>query len=317
MIDVADAARLRVVRLFGPHARTLLGVRDNRVAWTGALLVTSAFAMTGLLPMWVLALGPIVWGVPHVLSDVRYLVVKPRYHARWLVVVPVLLGVALGWAGLGLAGVLACAAGGVLVARAPVWRRLAVAVPLFALAFFAHRAPTFSTLVFAHVHNALALAFFVLWRRRERRIALVPVVLACVFAALILAGALDPVLSRAHAFGTATFDDLVLQLAPPDFCADPRLVSRLVHYVVWLRLVPEEDRPRPRSFRQSVNALRRDLGVPILALSAAFAAVLAVWAFFDIADARWKYLQVAFFHGWLEISAGAVMLVEARRRSAA
>jgi hypothetical protein len=333
MIDAADAARLRVVRLFGPHARALLVPRDVRIAWTGTLLLTSAFVTVGLLPVWVLAAGPIVWGVPHVLADVRYLVVRPGYHTRLRVALPLVLALALGLSSRagGLAGVLVGASLAALLARASLARRAVVAVPLAALAVAAHRAPELATLVFAHVHNAVALAFFVFWPSRararaglrERLVTLVPAVVAVLFASAILAGALDAVTVAPRGLGTATWDDLAAQLAPPLLCADPVIAARLtllyafgqsVHYVVWLRLVPEEERARPRSFRQALRGLTEDLGRPLLVVSAAVAVALGVWAVFDVGEARSRYLQIAFFHGWVELVAAAVMLTEARRR---
>lgn len=55
----------------------------------GAVAVLGALVGSGVWPLWMLAVGPIVLGVPHVVSDVRYLVAKPGYHRRaeWCVVV--------------------------------------------------------------------------------------------------------------------------------------------------------------------------------------------------------------------------------------
>ncbi|XXF76315.1 hypothetical protein P2318_25100 [Myxococcaceae bacterium GXIMD 01537] len=41
-----------------------------------------AFLLTVGAPLWSLALGPVLLGVPHLLSDVRYLVVRPGLHRR-------------------------------------------------------------------------------------------------------------------------------------------------------------------------------------------------------------------------------------------
>lgn len=326
MLALADAARLRFVRLLGPLARPLLVSRDVRVAWTGAALVASALVLTSALPVWVLALGPIVWGVPHVLADVRYVVVQPGYHRRALVAAPAAAGVVAAWAGLGLRAVLAGAAVAALFARGSRARRAAVSGAALGLAAVAHLAPAAATLVFAHLHNVVAVAFFVLWRRGGHAVRWAPAALFAVLATAVLGGALDPAIARAAPLANATFDDLVDQLAPPSLVAwsgVPRLPERLVllyafgqsvHYAMWLRLVPEEARPspRPRSFRQSLRALRADVGAPVLAVAAAVALFVAAWALVDLAGARIKYLQFAFFHGWIELVAAAVMLVEAR-----
>ena len=323
-----DDVRARAVRLLGPLARPLLVDREARVAWLGVSLVAVAFGLVGVLPMWVLALGPIVWGVPHVAADVRYLVTRPGYHRRVLVGVPAALGMIAAYAGCGLAAVLAGAAVSVLLSRGSLSRRLVVTAPLVLLAFFCARAPSFSTLVFAHVHNAIAVLFFALWRRRRGNAHLFVLAASVLGTLAIGAGTFDRVADRATALGSVTFDDLSDELAPPEligrFGSDPHWPGRLVllyafgqsvHYVVWLRLVPEEDRPSPtpRSFRQSWRALRRDLGLVFLLTCAVVAIGVAIWAAHDLATARFRYLQLAFFHGWLELAAGAVMLAEGRR----
>jgi hypothetical protein len=92
--------------------------------------------------------------------------------------------------------------------------------------------------------------------------------------------------------------------------------AQSVHYVMWLRLVPEDDRDRvsPRTFRASYRALLSDMGAPMLGLAAVGALALAGWAAIDIADARFSYLRFASFHVTLELAAAALLLVEGRPR---
>jgi hypothetical protein len=91
--------------------------------------------------------------------------------------------------------------------------------------------------------------------------------------------------------------------------------AQSVHYVVWLRLLPEDDRksPTPRSFAQSYRALRADVGSLALWLFTLAALALAVWAAFDVGRARNGYIQLAFFHGYLELAAGALLWAERGR----
>ena len=98
----ADALRGALLRGFGPWARPLLVRREVRAAWWGAALVCVSLAATAVVPMWLLALGPIVWGVPHVLSDVRYLVVRAGDHRRVAVAAPMVLGLVASALGGGL-----------------------------------------------------------------------------------------------------------------------------------------------------------------------------------------------------------------------
>jgi hypothetical protein len=83
---------------------------------------------------------------------------------------------------------------------------------------------------------------------------------------------------------------------------------------VWLRLVPEDDRRRatPRTFAASARALTADLGPWLLAAAGAGAVALAAWAVVDVVVAREVYLRGAVFHGYLEVAAAALLLVERR-----
>jgi hypothetical protein len=82
---------------------------------------------------------------------------------------------------------------------------------------------------------------------------------------------------------------------------------------VWLRLVPEDDRPSatPRSFLQSYRALRTDVGSIVLWIAVLSALGLAVWAAMSsVGQARNGYIQMAFFHGYLELAAAALLWAE-------
>ena len=108
-----DRLRVRLLRALMPWSSVLAGRREARVAVFGVAVVAIALGLSLLAPLWVLALGPIVLGVPHLLADLRYCVVRPGWHrepALWLLAGAPLLAMALG-APLeyGLLGVAACA----------------------------------------------------------------------------------------------------------------------------------------------------------------------------------------------------------------
>ncbi len=106
--------------------------------------------------------------------------------------------------------------------------------------------------------------------------------------------------------------------------ADPTLGVRFVlafafaqsvHYAVWLRVLPEDDRPRPgmRSFASSWKALTADMGLAPLAIAGAVIMALLAWALRDPAAARDGYLRLAISHGHLELAVIALLLVEGVR----
>jgi hypothetical protein len=92
-----DGVRTPVLRLAFAHSATLrraAGSRPHRLALIAVTSTALAFALAlgapGLLYLW----GPLLLGVPHLVADVRYLVVRPpgalRYRRRDLAVVALL-----------------------------------------------------------------------------------------------------------------------------------------------------------------------------------------------------------------------------------
>ncbi len=315
VVSPADVVRRRLLRALGPVAGRLAADREARVAVSGSLLMLSAFALALALPLWVLALGPVVLGVPHLLADVRYLWVRPGLHRRpaaWLAIGgPLLAGAATGRLATGL--VAAC--GAVLIARASIARR-AIGVGVVAgLAVLAELAGSIADVVFAHAHNVIAVGLWWAWRPRSRGLHLAPIVLFIGLAALILFGVGD-------ALPMASFGPSVRYhasaLAPGlDATTATRLVvcfcfAQSVHYGVWLRLVPEEDRDRetPRTFAASARAIVAEMGLVPVLVTAALSLGLVAWALFDLGDARAGYLRFAVFHGQLELAAVALLAVQ-------
>lgn len=324
-VRAADRLRLGWLRALGPLAKPLVRERDVRVAVAGSSLLAISLALTAVAPLWLLALGPIVWGVPHVLSDVRYLWVRPGHHRRpalWIAIGVPLVALSLTsnltW---GLAG----AAGAVALARGPLHRKLLGLAVVLPLALASHAHPFVAAVLFAHAHNFIGVALFFVWRRRERRLHAIPLAVFAFGCALILAGALDPIVLEIGALGggPAGLDVYyhLASLAPglPGIAAVRLLLlftfAQSAHYVVWVRLIPEEDRPRetPRTFAASLRALRDELGGPIVALTVLGAIGLAAWAALDLFAARMGYLRAVLFHGHLEVAAAALLFVEGAR----
>lgn len=324
-IDVAfaplDRLRVRLLRATMPLSSTLAAAREPRVALIGAALVLLALGACLLAPLWLLALGPIVLGVPHLLADLRYCVVRPGWHRRralWLTAgVPLL---ALGFGAplsLGLCGVAASA----WVLDGERRRRCGVVGVALALAITTHMLGSTADLIFAHAHNFVAVALWACWRPRQTRLhawVLGAVVLASVGLMLGLGDGARLALGLPAGLDADTH----LRSLAPNLAAPwgLRLVllyafAQSVHYGVWLRLIPEDDRPRPtpRSFRASYHALERELGHVVLGVFACMAVGLALWACFDLVEARSGYLRFARFHGMLELTAIGLWLASGRR----
>jgi hypothetical protein len=319
-----DALRARLYRWLAPWLGALYPDRARRVAWMGAVSVTVSFAVTVAAPLWLLALGPVLLGVPHLLADVRYLVVRPGLHR--CVVPAVLAGAALVAVGLGAPSMVGLAAmlPAILAARASVAAKAVALAMWWGLSVLAWRDEYAFLLGFLHAHNLVALALWWRLRPRDGRAAWT-VGLALAGAAALALGLCDGAIAALGGFvapGTGTdFNAHVEAMAPT--AVNPVVGLHLVlsfaflqsvHYALWLRLIPEDarERPAPRPFRASLRALQQELGWPLLLLFGALALGIALWGAVDLPGARLGYLQLAAFHGYLELAAGAWLLLERR-----
>ena len=324
---VLDRIRTGFLRLLGPVGRKLVRRRDLRVAAFGCTVVVTALAGSVWLPLWMLALGPVILGTPHVLSDVRYLVMRPGYHRRTLFWVPV--GVPLLIAGcdfypmeFGLASVAAAA----VLCGGSGGRKAAALAVTAVLAVVCVWAGEMSRIVFAHVHNFIALALWWFWRPRMHWSAmLIPLFFAAAVIALMM-GWLAPSPGAGSWFPGGMSMESHAEVLAPGLSLEMagRLVvlfafAQAVHYGIWLRLIPEDDRPRetPRTFAATFRALEADVGRMMLWGTIIVATGVAVWAVLDLAAARIGYLRMALFHGYLELIACALLFVEGRKSVAA
>lgn len=319
-----DSVRSRVYRALRPWLSHLYADRASRVMWLGVFSVLVSFTLTLVSPLWLLALGPVLLGVPHLVADARYLVVQPRLHERgalaWLVALPLL---ATGF-GAPPAISLLCLLPAVLMARGSVARKTAALTLWAGLTGIALAWETPFLLVFLHVHNLVALGWWWALRPRTKQAYVVPLVVLA-GTGFLLAGGADPILTALGGWsapGSGTrFSEFVEATAPglsPTF--GPRLVLSFaflqsVHYAMWLRLVPEDarSRPSPRPFRATWDALVKDFGFPLLLVFIGLSAFIACWGLKDLASARWGYLRLAAFHGYLELAVAAFFLVERKR----
>jgi hypothetical protein len=319
--SLLDRPRASLYRLGAPWLGPLYGDRSRRVFWLAVFTLASSLVLTCVAPLWLLALGPLVLGVPHLLADLRYLVVRPGLHRRrvlWLCVPPL---VAMGFSAPPWVGLLALVPPVFAGARRRVGLVLMVVVGLIALAV---RFETPFLYAFVHAHNVIALALW--WSLRPRGVSgLVLLALAGLTTLGLLLGAADPIVTAFHGWTApgsgASFEQFVAAVAPLD---DGVLAGRLVltfafwqalHYGAWLRLIPEDarDRAAPRPFHASWRALVDDFGRWPLFAVALLSVGLAGWGLVDPHAAREGYLNLGSFHGYLELAVVALAVTEARR----
>jgi hypothetical protein len=237
------------------------------------------------------------------------------------------LGTLLAQSEGGLRGALVGTAVAILIARGSALRKGMALLGVSLLAAGAHHLSWRADLALVHLHNAIAILFLLLWRWpiSPARVGL------CATWALatlsILGGVWDPwVLAAQQRAPSPMLGAVPLMYSLTGLVSPNILGSRLlttfafaqaVHYIVWLKLIPELDRDSasPRSFRQSSAALRNELGYGMLALAAAAAFGLLVCGLEDLALARDIYLRGAVWHVYLEVTILGVFFVEGRPRN--
>lgn len=317
-----DAVRSGLYRRLAPTFGPWIRDRDTRVAAYLAMAVLGGLGATLAAPLTMLVWAPLVLGVPHLVSEVRYLVVRPGLHRRLPVILAVggpLLAV-LTDPRVGLLATL----GAILVARArPLPRLVALAgwALLFALAW---RRPTGADLLLLHLHNAVALGLWWAWRSDRSLRQWGAVALAAVVYVGFAVGAFDALVSPGGPFVHGVdINGIASGIAPGRTIAGlsswhlllAYIFGQSIHYAVWLRLVPEDDRVRytPRPFRATARALLDDLGPALLLGGVGVWLTFLSWGTQDPAAARLGYLQAALFHAHLEIALGALAVLERRR----
>jgi hypothetical protein len=327
-----DRARtaLFVRALSSAALRAVLVEKRRRVPAFLLLHAGVALVLSVLAPTLLLVLGPLVLGVPHLLSDVRYLVLRPTLgkSARgWLfggaaLLLILRLGELVGFAApvryeLPLA-VLWVLGSAVLAAPSFRDRRLLVVTALaLVFAVLAWRAPSSVRLIMAHTHNPLALVLWALLFSRARGRALAVVGVVALSTLLLLA---TPLAWFGFKHGLQSSLGLhafvaVDQLAP--FAHGTPLALGVVasfaflqslHYAVWLHAIPQEAAPGQGtlSFRMSFRALQTELGRSGLLLAALLIVAVPLAGLAAPLRTQAMYLSLATFHGYLELGALAV-----------
>lgn len=273
--------------------------------------LAATLAAPSLLFMW----APLLLGVPHLIADVRYLVLTPYsaipQRARDVLVLG-LLAATLWW----FAPVVGLAAVVVTLVLSP-WRhttlrtvslRAGLLVLGVVACVVAWRDPITTSYVLLHAHNVVAVVLFGLVFGRGRARWLVPALVAAVVAA-VAGGLVDPWLHRASLDNLAGYvlPTHALDTWAPITCARIAVLFiflQSVHYTIWLRLLPEQARLRNamRSFGASLQALQHDFGRVLVIAFALLSCGLLLWGWRDVFAARQGYLRIANFHAYLELA---------------
>jgi hypothetical protein len=335
------------------RARTALFVRALEIAPLRSVLVEKrrripallvvhaavAFGLAVFAPTMLLVVGPLLLGVPHLLADLRYLVLRPRFAKltrAWLfggallmlglrigdlAGFPELLRYELLLAALWVAGSAALGA-----PRLRDLRLLVVALAILAFSALAWVAPASVRLVMAHAHNPVALLIWALLFCQRRGRALVVASVVTAVALLLVASPLAWLgfkhgLQQSfglHAFAAA---DQLAPFAPRASLALGVVASfaflQSLHYAVWLHAIPQEATrgEGTLSFRMSYRALHGELGAWGLTLAALLVVALPLAGLLAPLRTQSVYLSLATFHAYLELAALSLWWLARPRRA--
>lgn len=333
LADPLDAMRralfLSVQRL--PILGVVLARRDLRLMTQTSAGVLVTFALTLLAPGVLFVMGPALFGVAHVASDLRYLVLRRSVPRAWQWTVllasaalilsravevarPALLPYAaiealVGW-GWAIAGVIA----GALSVKRP--SRIAFIAPAFVWVLCEALArPELARLLFAFGHNVIAIGLWALLFRRRRAFALPALAMAALGGWLLASGEALSWVRFDGPWARKLVDEALAAAAPLSQRAALGLglsfvFLQSIHYSVWVSWVPQEDTrgEGTLSFRMSLRALLRDFGPAVLGVITLLALLVIGGSLISPHRTRYLYLTIASFHGYLEVAALAFLL---------
>jgi hypothetical protein len=307
-----------------------------------ALIVLLFVAL--IAPLLLLFIGPMLYGIPHLISSARYL---PRFFVRdrhWsplvliLTVVCVLLFLSESATAKSLSyrfNFWAFTLSFVAFSLWLFWKRQwslstlatrGVFAGILATVFWCYPVRTAASLML--IHNFVAYLFWWMSRKdsRESRTIILCALQFLGVHALIFSAYLDSfILNIDQSFlGSSVFGIRLVgigaQIASA-FDSDistfyraavAYAVGQSLHYFVWLKAIPEQhlNKQFPTAFQESFRLLQRDMGrwMAVVAVAASLVFLL-VHAVVPYANLRYAYLLLASYHGLAEIAA----LVAARR----
>lgn len=313
--------------------------RAHRVLILGLLALVFYFFASQFFPLWVLLIGPVIWGVPHIISSLRYnsfsfqsdkkdLFYKVQTLA-WLIVFAYRLCIDVYDISLPLDQypfafeLLAMSVSFFIHLIIQKEFNLKIALGFLAfcgLVFATHFYPVHVSLALLIGHNYLPLInWWASCQTKADRNSFI--IFATTFIGLSLAiffGAIDPLFHYfspvAHiGFLNWDYSDIVTAIGGDvsDYKFWYHVVclyafSQAVHYFMWLKAIPENHQPsqHPPSFRWSLNRLSNDFGSSSIYLLLALVLLgSAYWLFVEFHTARVIYFCIASYHGFMEISA--------------
>ncbi|MCA9628044.1 MAG: hypothetical protein KC766_10270 [Myxococcales bacterium] len=324
----------------------LLVRRERRLALLASGGIMLALVLSVLAPAWLLLVGPLALGVPHLASDVRHLVLRRALPRGFLSVVIAACSSLLALRGLESLHALGGVAGRLEVGVASLWlgvawwaggdaraargarpnasKGAALAALIVFLTASGQLWPYESRLVLAHAHNPIAL---LLWVQlfaagacgdRSRRWVLLPALL-CTLSVLGLLWLPTQEFTLRHGvlelwgFDVVEASRWLAPFGPSRWSLGLTLcyaALQSMHYTLWLYCIPQSDTRAQGSptFRMTCKGWLSDFGAFGLALLVLGSLALLLGATVDATGARHVYLSIAGFHAYLELALWVFLL---------
>ena len=285
----------------------LMARRSLRICLTASFAIPCILLFSWCAPLWQLLLGPIVLGIPHLVGDVRYLVLQKNLHKKlwfwWGTILPFGLYVCFQQPYLAMIGVCTCAI--YTQHHQHLWIK---SIALLGL-FLSYLEPYLFIFSLLHLHNIIALWIWWKWRKNRSLWECTPIVLCilalfvlCLFGPAPFAFSIFPP-ELPYAYFSRNIVPISLEAYSHELILSYAFLQSM-HYLVWIRLIPEEARqqPSPRSFYKSAQYLLRDFGKIMFAGILLSMLILFIGALYSPKQARFGYLTLISFHGFLELA---------------
>lgn len=340
VISVLDRCRVQALR-WGLSLR-LLRVwfydRPARLGFLYALTVLIYLPLSLYFPLWILAIGPFIWGVPHLFSSFRYQSLHSSTKAKplfyfifiiWLVSFLFRLGTdVFQWnlefdishPGVIEAILAAAMAIGLFFFRGFSSKKIfSTVIVVGTLLYFSWCAPVATAGVLILAHNFVAFFYWIRFSPtlRDRQLAIGATVIFATIHILVLCQVFDNMINWVAvesllSWAQLDIDSLGQAIAP--WSQDGNLFYRLVvlyafgqslHYFVWMKAIPDlfSNPQAPTSFRTSWSFLKKDLGFKVIVFALTlFAIPLVAWLLHSFPVASQIYFAAAAFHGYLELA---------------
>jgi len=314
--------------------------RSRRLLVSFTIAAAMSFLLSSFYPLWVLALGPVLWGLPHLVASFRYSSRElPTSKPSFFILVTLLsfftammrLALVNNWGGINrtLGGLnqnlfIEFSAMSLLwlVAAVGLFKKRELrfspgALGVLALFYCAWKAPLMTAGALILGHNFVGFFYWIraAHGRSDRITAGLSLILFSAAHLAIFLGFADPLFQWGSSGGEIGLGLTVWEIGSQitsslsmDYTWWFRATiayafGQSLHYFVWLRAIPEQQLPyeTPTSFRQSLSYLQRDLGLRV-ANGALIGVVAAssLWILYEFTTARMIYLAIVSFHGFAE-----------------